>query len=122
MAREAVWAVITEMYDAYRRGDRAGIDRLLHPDATIWDSADPVLITSREQLEKVRDARPADGPEETGVHAYDEVVDVWQDAALARYLLRVDFAEGEPEIVRTTTVLRLVDGEWLIVHVHENTL
>ncbi|MEV7010863.1 nuclear transport factor 2 family protein [Streptosporangium sp. NPDC051022] len=122
MAREAVWAVITEMYDAYRRGDRAGIDRLLHPEATIWDSAEPVLITSREQLEKVRDARPADGPGETGVRAYDEVVDVWQDAALARYLLRVDFAEGEPEIVRTTAVLRLVEGEWLIVHVHENTL
>ncbi|MEV8631604.1 nuclear transport factor 2 family protein [Streptosporangium sp. NPDC051023] len=120
MAREAVWAVITAMYDAYQRGDRAGIDRLLHPEATIWDSADPVLITSREQLEKVRDARPEDGPAETGVRAYDEVVDVWHDTALARYLLRVDFTEGEPEIVRTTAVLRLSDGEWLIVHIHEN--
>lgn len=122
MAREAVWAVITGMYDAYAREDRAGIDRLLHPEATIWDSADPTLITSREQLEKVRDARPADGPPETGVRAYDEVVDVWGDTALARYLLRVDFAEGEPEIVRTTAVLRRIDGEWVIVHIHENTL
>jgi ketosteroid isomerase-like protein len=122
MAREAVWAVITGMYDAYGRGDRAGIDRLLHPEATIWDSADPTLITSREQLEKVRDARPADGPAEIGLRAYDEVVDVWGETALARYLLRVDFAEGEPEIVRTTTVLRLHEDAWLIVHVHENTL
>ncbi|MET8340797.1 nuclear transport factor 2 family protein [Streptosporangium canum] len=122
MAREAVWAVITAMYDAYRRGDRAGIDRLLHPEATIWDSVDPVLITSTAQLDKVRDARPADGPRETGVAARDEVVDVWGETALARYLLRVDFAEGEPEIVRTTAVLRLVEGEWLIVHIHENTI
>ncbi|MER5420025.1 nuclear transport factor 2 family protein [Streptosporangium roseum] len=122
MAREAVWAVITAMYDAYRRGDRAGIDRLLHPEATIWDSVDPVLITSTAQLDKVRDARPADGPRETGVAAGDEVVDVWGETALARYLLRVDFAGGEPEIVRTTAVLRLVEGEWRIVHIHENTI
>ncbi len=122
VAREAVWSVITAMYDAYRRGDRAGIDRLLHPEATIWDSADPALITSREQLEKVRDARPADGPQETGVRAHDQVIDVWNDAALARYLLRVDFADGESEIVRTTAVLRLIEGEWLIVHIHENRL
>ncbi|MEU4548522.1 nuclear transport factor 2 family protein [Nonomuraea dietziae] len=122
MTRQAVWAVVTGMYDAYTRGDRAGIDRLLHPEATIFDSAAPDLITSRAQLDKVRDARPTDGPAETGLHAYDEVVDVWGDTALARYLLRVDYATGEPEIVRTTTVLRRFDGEWLIVHVHENSL
>ncbi|MEU7893207.1 nuclear transport factor 2 family protein [Nonomuraea sp. NPDC049152] len=122
MTRQAVWAVVTGMYDAYARGDRAGIDRLLHPEATIFDATAPDLITSRTQLDKVRDARPADGPEETGVTAYDEVVDVWGDAALARYLLRVDYVTGEPEIVRTTTVLRRFDGEWLIVHVHENSL
>ncbi|MEU4578590.1 nuclear transport factor 2 family protein [Nonomuraea sp. ATR24] len=122
MSREAVWAVISAMYAAYTRGDRAGIDRLLHPEATIFDSAAPDLITSRQQLDKVRDARPADGPGETGLHAYDEVVDVWGDTALARYLLRVDYASGEHEIVRTTSVLRLVEGSWLIVHVHENTI
>ncbi|GAA2413708.1 hypothetical protein GCM10010404_84650 [Nonomuraea africana] len=122
MTRQAVWAVVTGMYDAYARGDRAGIDRLLHPEATIFDSAAPGLITSRAQLDKVRDARPTDGPAETGLRAYDEVVDVWGDTALARYLLRVDYATGEFEVVRTTTVLRRTDGEWLIVHVHENTL
>ncbi|MGV9307076.1 MULTISPECIES: nuclear transport factor 2 family protein [unclassified Nonomuraea] len=122
MTRQAVWAVVTGMYDAYTRGDRAGIDRLLHPEATIFDSAAPDLITSRAQLEKVRDARPTDGPQETGVTAYDEVVDVWGDTALARYLLRVDYATGASETVRTTTVLRRSDDEWLIVHVHENTL
>jgi hypothetical protein len=33
---EIVWAVIA-MYDAYRRGGRAGIDRP-HPETVIWDS------------------------------------------------------------------------------------
>ncbi|MFE3451734.1 DUF4440 domain-containing protein [Nonomuraea sp. NPDC059194] len=122
MTRQAVWAVVTGMYDAYTRGDRAGIDRLLHPEATIFDSAAPDLITSRAQLDKVRDARPTDGPEESGVTAYDEVVDVWGDTALARYLLRVDYVTGQSETVRTTTVLRRSDDEWLIVHVHENSL
>ncbi|MEV4091508.1 YybH family protein [Streptosporangium saharense] len=123
MAHEAVWAVITAMYEAYLRGDRPGIDRLLHPEATIWDSAEQVLITSREQLEKVRDARPQDGPAETGIGVHDQVVDVWGDTALARYLLRVDLAGSAPEIVRTTAVLRRsADGGWLIVHLHENAL
>jgi ketosteroid isomerase-like protein len=123
MGHEAVWGVVTGMYDAYQRGDRAGIDRFLHPDATIWDSAEPVLITSRARLEEVRDARPGDGPAETGVRAYDEVVDVWGETALARYLLRVDFAGATPpEIVRTTAVLRRTGAGWLIVHVHENAV
>lgn len=110
------------MYEAYDAGDRAGIDALLTTDATIWDSVEPALIVSRQQLDKVRDARPTDGPLETGLRAYDEVIDVWGDTALARYLLRVDFEEGEPEIVRTTTVLRRSSAGWHIVHVHENTL
>ncbi|MFI6502995.1 nuclear transport factor 2 family protein [Nonomuraea typhae] len=120
MARDAVWAVITGMYDAYTRGDREGIDRRLHPDATIFDSAHPDLITTRDQLNKVRDARPEEG--QVTLSAYDEVVDVWGETALARYVLRVAFAPGAAEIVRTTSVLRRVDGEWLIVHVHENSL
>jgi ketosteroid isomerase-like protein len=120
VARDAVWAVITGMYDAYTRGDRAGIDRRLHPGATIFDSAEPAIITSREQLEKVRDARPDEGRVSLSAHA--EIVDVWGETALARYLLRVEPERGEPETVRTTSVLRLVGGEWLIVHVHENSL
>ncbi|MFI6291022.1 DUF4440 domain-containing protein [Nonomuraea sp. NPDC050790] len=120
MARDAVWAVITGMYDAYTRGDRAGIDRRLHPEATIFDSAHAPLITTRDQLDKVRDARPDEGP--VTLTAYDEVVDVWDQSALARYTLRVAFEGGGQEIVRTTSVLRREGGEWLIVHVHENTL
>ncbi|MFI6907121.1 nuclear transport factor 2 family protein [Nonomuraea sp. NPDC050394] len=120
MARDAVWAVITGMYEAYTRGDRDGIDRRLHPEATIFDSDHPGLITTREQLNKVRDARPDEGP--VTLTAYDEVVDVWGESALARYVLRVAFETGAPQIVRTTSVLRREGGEWRIVHVHENTL
>ncbi|WP_327092788.1 nuclear transport factor 2 family protein [Nonomuraea sp. NBC_01738] len=120
MARDAVWAVINGMYEAYSRGDRDGIDRRLHPGATIFDSADPVMITNREQLNKVRDARPDEG--RVRLSAHDEIVDVWGDTALARYLLKVEPERGADEVVRTTTVLRRFEGEWLIVHVHENTV
>ncbi|NUT43917.1 MAG: SnoaL-like domain-containing protein [Thermoactinospora sp.] len=121
-----VWPVITAMYDAYARGDRAGVDALLHPECTIFDSASPELITSRAQLEAVRDARPASGPAsgpaETGVTPGEPVIQEWADTAVAAYVLRVDFAHGEPELVRTSAVLRRDQGRWLIAHVHENTI
>ncbi|RJL24717.1 DUF4440 domain-containing protein [Bailinhaonella thermotolerans] len=121
----AVWSVITGMYDAYVAGDRAEIDRRLHPEATIWDSVVPALIEGRADLDRVRAARPPSSGE-AGLTAYDEVVRVWGDTAVASYLLRVDMLPREdgtvppPEIDRTTAVLRRFGREWLIVHLHED--
>ncbi|MCX5339690.1 hypothetical protein [Streptomyces atratus] len=36
---DAVWAVLTGMYEAYDAGDRSRIDQALDPRATVWDSA-----------------------------------------------------------------------------------
>ncbi|MER5280840.1 hypothetical protein ABT025_34610 [Streptomyces sp. NPDC002809] len=36
---EAIWSLVTGMYDAYVAGDRARIDACLDPAATLWDSA-----------------------------------------------------------------------------------
>ncbi|MFB7454710.1 YybH family protein [Streptomyces sp. NPDC056194] len=126
---EAVWAVITGMYEAYMAGDRAAIDARLDPEATVWDSAADPLLLGRADLERLRDERPAagGGPAETGLDAYDPVLDVFGDMALLRYWLRVDFAPGpdgtatRPELVRNTAVLcRNADGGWRIVHLHED--
>ncbi|MFB7756367.1 nuclear transport factor 2 family protein [Streptomyces sp. NPDC056121] len=125
----AVWSVITGMYAAYARQDRGAIDACLEPDATIWDSATARLLCGKADLDRVRDARPAsgEGPEETGLDAYDPVIDVFGDLALLRYWLRVDFAPDasgsplRPEIVRNTAVLRrFTDEDWRIVHLHED--
>ncbi|MFI6547624.1 DUF4440 domain-containing protein [Streptomyces prunicolor] len=119
-----VWTVITGMYDGYTAGDRARIDAFLDPEATIWDSATPELICGRTELNRVRDARPTsdDGPAETGLTAYGQVVDVFGDLAVARYWLRVEFRAAPPELARNTAVLRRArpDGHWLLVHLHED--
>ncbi|MFE2325467.1 YybH family protein [Streptomyces sp. NPDC059385] len=126
---EAVWAVISGMYEAYMAGDRAAVDARLDPEATVWDSAADPLLLGMADLERLRDERPApgSGPVETGLDAYDPVVDVFGDTAVLRYWLRVAFAPGpdgapsRPELVRNTAVLRRhADGGWLIVHLHED--
>ncbi|MDV9178321.1 DUF4440 domain-containing protein [Streptomyces sp. W16] len=119
-----VWTVITGMYEGYTAGDRERVDSFLDPEATLWDSATPELICGRTELNRVRDSRPVseDGPEETGLTAYGEVVDVFGDLAVARYWLRVDYRAAPPELARITTVLRRdrPDGQWLVVHLHED--
>ena len=119
-----VWTVITGMYEGYTAGDRARIDAFLDPEATIWDSATPELICGRTELNRVRDARPTseDGPAETGLTAYGQVVDVFGDLAVARYWLRVEFRAAPAELARNTAVLRRArpDGDWLVVHLHED--
>jgi ketosteroid isomerase-like protein len=120
----AVWTVITGMYEGYTAGDRARIDAFLDPQATIWDSATPELLCGRTELNRIRDARPLleDGPAETGLTAYGQVVDVFGDLAVARYWLRVEFRAAPTELARNTAVLRRArsDGNWLVVHLHED--
>lgn len=127
--RAAVWSLVTGMYEAYVAGDRARIDACLDPGATIWDFAGGPLVEGRAELEPLRAERPAagDGPMETGLHAYDPVVDVFGDTALLRHWLRVTFAPAPdgtallPELSRNTAVLRrAADGGWLIVRLHED--
>ncbi|MFF1681625.1 YybH family protein [Streptomyces sp. NPDC058256] len=119
-----VWAVITGMYEGYTAGDRDRIDSFLDPEATIWDSATPELLCGRTELDRVRDGRPtADGtPTETGLMAYDQVVDVFGDLAVARYWLRVHFRTDPPALARNTAILHRTrpDGHWLVVHLHED--
>jgi ketosteroid isomerase-like protein len=119
-----VWTVITGMYEGYTAGDRDRIDAFLDPEATIWDSATAELICGRAELNRVRDARPTpdDGPAETGLAAYGQVVDVFGDLAVARYWLRVDFRAAPTELARNTAVLRRAhpEGRWLVVHLHED--
>ena len=66
--------------------------------------------------------QPEDGPAETGLTAYGQVVDVFGDLAVARYWLRVEFRAAPPELARNTAVLRRArsDGNWLVVHLQED--
>ncbi|MGW8886140.1 nuclear transport factor 2 family protein [Streptomyces sp. NPDC055749] len=125
---DAVWAVVTGMYAAYDAGDRDRIDAALDPAATVWDSAADPLLLGKPDLDRIRDARPADGegPAETGLTAYDRTVDVFGDVAVLRYWLRVDFAPAtdatpsRPELIRNTVILHRSGESWRIVHLHED--
>ncbi|OPC79356.1 hypothetical protein B4N89_35530 [Embleya scabrispora] len=39
--RAAVWSALLDIYAGFTAGDRERIDRRIHPEATIWDSAAP---------------------------------------------------------------------------------
>ncbi|WP_331767710.1 DUF4440 domain-containing protein [Embleya sp. NBC_00896] len=128
--RAAVWAALCDIYAGFTAHDRERIDRRIHPEATIWDSAVTPLLFGRADLDWVRAQRPTGegAPVVAGIHAHDEVIDVWEDTALARYLLRVDFAPAAdgttaaPERIRNTAVVRRFPQGWLVVHNHEDLL
>jgi ketosteroid isomerase-like protein len=116
--RDAVWAQVTAIYDAFLVGDRATIDALVAPDATLWDAFHEPLLRGKAE----RDARPAGGPVPVELRAADEVIDVWGDLALVRHVLTAVYADGTEQRVRNTGVWRRVDGRWRCVHNHEDLL
>lgn len=115
--------------DMYRNlGNRAGFDKHLAPDLTVWESADPRMLRGIAQLDELRG--PAIAPEERAtplpmVEPTQISVDAWSDAGVARYLLEVrDNATGDLlEEVRVTDVLRRQDdGVWQVIHHHAQDL
>jgi ketosteroid isomerase-like protein len=122
--QRAVWTAMTSVYEYFLAGDSATVDTLMHPDVTIWDSAQPDLARGLAQLQALRTRRPTDesAPKVVGIEATDPVIDVWGDIALVRHLLRVRFSLGADEIVRNSSVWRRVEGRWLAVHNHEDVL
>ncbi|MFC9627020.1 nuclear transport factor 2 family protein [Streptomyces sp. NPDC056930] len=126
---DAVWAVLTGMYEAYDAGDRARIDQALDPRATVWDSATDPLLLGKPDLDRIRDARPAagEGPQETGLTAYDRTTDDFGDIAVLCYWLRVDFAPapdgtpGRPELIRNTVILHRAGETWRIPYARSAT-
>jgi ketosteroid isomerase-like protein len=120
-----LWAAVNAIYDGFLAGDRDAIDAHISPDATIWDSAHAPLLRGKEQLDAVRDGRPADGASPVALDATDPVIDVYGDVGVVRHVLVARFAaeSGAPEQrIRNTSVWRKTDGRWLCVHNHEDVL
>jgi len=121
---ERIWLATLDIYGGFLAGDRPRIDAHLHPDATFWDTDEAELIRGKAALDAARDRRPADGagPRVVALDAADPVIEVWGEIALARHWLTVRFADDSApaQDVRVTTVWRLVEGEWLAVHNHED--
>ena len=116
-----VWAAVNAVYAGFLAGDRAAIDANISPDATIWDSAHEPLLRGKVDLDAVRDARPADGPNPTDLEATDPVIDVFGDLALVRHVLLVHLPGGT-ERIRNTSVWRKTEGRWRCIHNHEDVV
>lgn len=120
----AVWARMNAVYTGFLAHDTAAVDAIMHPDVTIWDSAEPAIVRGLPALRALRARRPTGvGPRVTDIVASAPAVDVWGDTALLRHLLRVRFdGDQADEVIRNTSVWRRVNGEWLAVHNHEDVL
>ena len=124
--RDDLWAAVTAIYDGYLAGDRTAVDARISPDATLWDASHAPLVRGRDELDALRDARPADAPKPSEIDAHDAVIDVFDDVAVVRHLLTVRYPPGagraEQRIRNTGVWRRAADGRWLCVHNHEDVL
>lgn len=115
---EAILAGTRDMYDAFLAGDRARFDAHLDAGTTTWESHLPRLF-ARADLDRFRDERgPSTGPAIVGLEVQPQRVEVWDDTALAAYLLLVRFDGAPAEVTRVTDLLRLGPDGWRIVHHH----
>jgi len=116
---------VVELYRGL--GDRAAFDARLHPDVTVWESADPRLLCGINQLDELRGPAVAEVDRKAplpSVVPVDIVAENWGETGLIRYVLEVRSSVGEPLIdrVRVTDVLRKSDSIWAIVHHHAQDL
>jgi ketosteroid isomerase-like protein len=122
----AIWAEQKAMYAAFLAGDRARIDRWIHPTATIWDGVDEQIARGLDDLNRIRAERPigAAAPVVTELSVEAPVVTVFGDTAIGRHVLKVtSTGTGSPatsEVVRVSSAWHRFDGEWWLVHSHED--
>lgn len=120
---EELWAAVTSVYDAFVAGDRAAVDRVIAPDATVWDAFEERLVRGREELDALRDARPEDEPRPEELRAVEPVIDVYGDIGVVRHVLVVHYPTGAgvaDQRVRNTSVWQRRDGRWQCIHNHED--
>ena len=125
--QRSIWKEQKDIYAAFLAGDRARIDRRIHPEATIWDGEVEQIARSREDLDRIRAGRPpADGADViVAVRVDDPIITVFGDTAVMRHVLRVTSVAKESmartvEVLRVSSAWRRIDDEWWIFHSHED--
>jgi ketosteroid isomerase-like protein len=123
---QQVSAHIRAMFDHFAQHRPDQVEASLHPDCTVWDVFTPQLIQGLEERHRFHEADQAQAQARGPLSfAIDEpVTSVWGDTAVARYYLRFTYQppNATAGVVRITSVLRRIDGRWLIVHHHEGLL
>lgn len=122
----AVWAVVTDLYQAYLDDDRLRLEGHLADGCTMWETASPGLRTKADlvaarQAAFGKPAAPRKSP--LRLDATEPVVVVSGDLAYEHHVLDAVFEDSSlDEHLRCTSALRRVDGVWRFVHHHEERL
>jgi hypothetical protein len=127
----AVWDEQKAIYVAFLTGDRARVDRRIHPDATIWDGVVEPLAHGLKDMDAIRATRPpADrAPVITACEVDSPVFTAYGDTVIGRHVLRVTSVATDPgsggsstisEVLRVSSAWRRIDGDWWVVHSHED--
>lgn len=125
LERAAVAQHIERLYAAL--GDRERFDSHLDPQITIWESDADGMLVGLDELDRLRDERASRSVEDAqspSVMPEELHVEVWDDTAMARYVLRAtspDDGVADSEF-RVTDVLRRGTGGWRIVHHHSEAV
>lgn len=114
--------VVTDLYLAYLDGDRPRLEAHLDESCTLWETVTPEL-RSKAELQAARRQRRPDEPQPVQLLPTDLQIRIWGDTACETHELRAIFADaGQNQLLRCSSVLRRIDGRWLIVHHHEERL
>lgn len=126
--QSAIWEEQKGIYAGFLAGDPGRVDRRIAPEATIWDWETVRIAKNHEEFEKVRAARPTgdDVPQAISMTTEDPIITVFGDLALCRHLVtpvyRSSDGSTKAQTLRCTLLWRKKDGEWWIVHSHEDVI
>lgn len=125
LERAAVAQHIERLYAAL--GDRERFDSHLDPQITIWESDADGMLIGLDELDRLRDERASRSAEDVqprSVMPEELHVEVWDDTAMARYVLRATYADDRVATseFRVTDVLRRGSDGWRIVHHHSEAV
>ena len=124
--QDYIWNSVLSMYEGFIEKDRPKIDQFINEDCTVWDSSERDMAFGLAGLNEVRARRPKveSEPQVEKIDAYDPVIDVFGDTAIARHYLRVTFIDNKlpSREIRNTGIWREFPQGWQLVHNHEDEL
>jgi hypothetical protein len=128
---QTVFDVLLDLYSCYLDNDRDRLEAHLAQDCTLFDSSAPELMSKAELQAARRTAPVSDGPvsdapaapRPVALDASEPQVRVWDGWAVETHRLDAHFDDASlDQRLRCSSMLRMVDGRWLIEHHHEELL
>lgn len=117
--------VVKAVWERFLAHDKEGMLELMDESCTVWDVFQPELVTKATMRTYVDGDYEQKSKRGKLTFRQDNfVTDVWDDVALVRFNSFAEYAPPNPYkgAGRTSVVLRRLNGEWRLVHVHEGHL